>query len=286
MQLSEYDLSHHIDAEVLANNRLTPASSNEDVRELSLRVNDRHFFFKAGQSIAVLVPGPHDFGNTHHVRLYTIADPPPKSVSVNPSINICVKRCDYIDEYSGERYLGVASNYLCDRRVGQHIVIAGPYGLPFAIPDSHDANLLLIGMGTGIAPFRAIVKTIYENYSDWTGKVRLFYGARTGLETLYMNDKRDDFANYYDQETFLAFKALSPRPEWGEEASLGHALKQQGEEIWSMLCDYRTYVYLAGLEKVREALEHAFVHIAGSEKKWQQRKAELVAGQRWSELIY
>jgi len=286
MELSEYDISHRIDAELLANHRLTPVGSQDDVRELTLRVNDKHFSYKAGQSIAVLVPGPHDFGNPFHVRLYTIADAPPKQPSELSTIHICVKRCDYIDEYSGERYQGVASNYLCDCRVGQHVEIAGPYGLPFAIPDQHDANLLLIGMGTGIAPFRAMVKTIYENYADWSGKIRLFYGARTGLETLYMNDERDDFANYYDRETFVAFKALSPRPDWDTDASLGDSIKQQGEEIWSMLCDYRTYVYLAGLTRVRESLEQAFVHIAGSEEKWLQRKAELVAGKRWSELIY
>ena len=286
MQLSDYDLSHRIDAELLANHRLTPASSPDDVRELSLQINDSDFIYQAGQSIAVLVPGPHDFGNSYHVRLYTIADPPPKHPSGHPTINICVKRCDYIDEYSGERYKGVASNYLCDRQVGNHIEIAGPYGLPFAIPEEHDANLLLIGMGTGIAPFRAMVKTIYENYSNWTGKVRLFYGARTGLETVYMNDERDDFANYYDRGTFAAFKALSPRPQWDAEVSLGDAIKQQGEEIWSMLCDYRTYVYIAGLDRVRETLELAFIHLAGSKEKWEQRKAELVAGHRWAELIY
>jgi len=286
MQLSEYDFSHRFEAELLDIYRLTPPDSIDDVREMTLRINSEDFIYKAGQSIAVLVPGPHQFGNPYHIRLYTIADPPPLVPARQAIIHICVKRCNYIDEYSGERYPGVASNYLCDQKVGNSIEIAGPYGLPFAIPEEHDANLLLIGMGTGIAPFRAMVKTIYENYIDWTGKVRLFYGARTGLETLYMNNERDDFANYYDRATFAAFKALSPRPQWDSEASLGDAIKQQGEEIWSLLCDFRTYVYIAGLDRVRDSLEVAFVHLAGSPEKWQRRKAELVAGNRWFELIY
>jgi len=286
MQLSEYDFSRRFDAELVDNHRLTPADSPDEVREITLLINNSEFIYQAGQSIAVLVPGPHDFGNPYHIRLYTIADPPPLKPVSQPTIHICVKRCNYIDEYSGERYPGVASNYLCDQKAGNHIEIAGPYGLPFAIPDEHDANLLLIGMGTGIAPFRAMVKTIYENYGDWTGKIRLFYGARTGLETLYMNDERDDFANYYDRATFAAFKALSPRPQWGSEASLGDAIKQQGEEIWSLLCDFRTHVYIAGVDRIRDTLEVAFIHLAGSEEKWKQRKAELKAGNRWFELIY
>ena len=46
-------------------------------------------------------------------------------------------------------------------------------------------------MGTGIAPFRAFVKHLYRDIGDWRGQVRLFYGARSGLELLYMNDEVD-----------------------------------------------------------------------------------------------
>jgi ferredoxin--NADP+ reductase len=47
-----------------------------------------------------------------------------------------------------------------------------------------------------------------------------------------------------------------------------------------------TYVYVAGPEKMREQLDVAFAKIAGSETKWERRKAELTAGARWVELIY
>ena len=48
----------------------------------------------------------------------------------------------------------------------------------------------------------------------------------------------------------------------------------------------RTYVYVAGLEKVRDELDDVFGRIAGSREKWQRRKAELSAGGRWTELLY
>lgn len=31
------------------------------------------------------------------------------------------------------------------------LIVPGPFGLPFAVPDNRDADLLLVGMGTGIA---------------------------------------------------------------------------------------------------------------------------------------
>jgi ferredoxin--NADP+ reductase len=145
---------------------------------------------------------------------------------------------------------------------------------------------MLIGMGTGIAPFRAFIKHIYHNRGGWQGKVRLFYGAHTGLEMLYMNHKRNDIANYYDEDTFEAFQAVSPRPHWDEPIALEQALEQHQQEVWNMICHHKSYVYIAGLVSINESLSKVFSKMAGSEAKWQRRKAELKAGKRWVELLY
>ena len=192
----------------------------------------------------------------------------------------------YVDPYSGEQYPGVSSNYLCDLVAGDTITMAGPYGLAFEVPEEMDANLILIGSGTGIAPFRAFVKHLYKNVPGWRGTVTLFYGARSGLELLYMNDERDDFSQYYDLDTFEAFKALSPRPSWSASIDWEGALGARSETLWSLLGQPNTYVYVAGLEKMRDELDKAFSQIAGSEKKWARRRAELSAGGRWVELLY
>jgi ferredoxin--NADP+ reductase len=180
----------------------------------------------------------------------------------------------------------VASNYLCDRRPGDGITITGPFGLAFEVPEEKDADLILIGSGTGIAPFRALVKHLYREVSDWRGRVLLFHGAKSGLELLYMNDAKDDFAQYYDEETFEAFKALSPRPNWADPIAWDLAIEARGEEVWDLLGKPTTYVYLAGLEKMRDELDKVFARLAGSPEKWQRRKAELEAGGRWVELLY
>ena len=101
-----------------------------------------------------------------------------------------------------------------------------------------------------------------------------------------MNDERDDFSQYYDRETFQAFKALSPRPAWAAPIDWEGALGQRGKELWKLLEKPNTYVYVAGLEKLRGELDDAFTQIAGSEEKWERRKAELTAGGRWVELLY
>ncbi len=286
MHLSDYTNAPRHSATLIASTRITPPAAEEEVKELILEIDEPRFVYQVGQSVAVLVPGPHPLGEAEHLRLYTIANPPETAVTGKPRITLCVKRCTYIDEYSGEQYQGIASHYLCSLPIGERLTLSGPFGLPFEIPAERDANLLMIGLGTGIAPFRAFVKHIYEELGGWEGKVRLFYGARTGLETLYMNDERDDFAQYYDRETFEAYKALSPRPHWGVPPALGSALAQHRSEVWQLINRHNTYVYIAGLAEIRQMLELAFSDITGSEEKWARRKAELVAGKRWGELIY
>ena len=286
MRLEDYPKEPNYEATVLSTEAITEEGSEVEVRELVLAVDKPEFDFELGQSIGVLVEGPRDFGGSLHHRLYTVADLPQKDAGGRPEITIAVRRCNYIDDYSGEEYIGINSNFLCDRKPGDKITITGPFGMPFKVPEDRNANLLLIGMGTGIAPFRALVKHIYKDVGDWNGKIRLLYGARSGLELLYMNSKRDDFNNYYDEDTFEAFKALSPRPNWADPIAWDQAIEDRADEILNLLSDEHTHVYVAGQKKIRDELDALFSGVVGSAKGWEKLKEELVEQGRWVELLY
>ena len=167
MRLEDYPTEPRYSATVLRSEEITEEGSDVEVRELVLAVDKSAFDFEIGQSVGVLVEGAGDFGRSVHHRLYTVADTP--TAGGNPEITLVVRRCNYIDDYSGEEYVGVNSNYLCDRRPGDKITITGPFGMPFDVPADKNANLLLIGLGTGIAPFRALVKHIYIDVGDGKG---------------------------------------------------------------------------------------------------------------------
>ena len=194
--------------------------------------------------------------------------------------------CFYVDEVSGERFPGVASNYLCDALPGDRIQMTGPYGHQFSMPTDPANNILMIGVGTGIAPFRAFVKYIYEERKGWKGKVRLFYGARTGMESLYLNDVKRDIGQFYDQETFKAFEAVSPRPHLDMPIELDRLLIANAEEVWEMANDPKTYIYIAGLEDAEKHFNKAMSAIAGSEAKWKELREKLVEDKRLFELLY
>ncbi len=265
--------------------RFTPESADE-VRQITLQVADPAFRFKEGQSIGVVIPGPHPYGRGDFMRRYSIASEYPSQVGETLEFSILVRRCFYIDEVNGEQYPGIASNYLCDRKPGDKLVLTGPFSSPFKIPTDKTANLMMISTGTGIAPFRAFIRQIYRQHGGWEGKVRLFYGATSGMDLLYMNDINSDLSNYYDEETFEAFNGLVERPLAKEEEGLERSLSENAEEIWSLIQQPNSFVYLAGLEKVYEVFNSEMEKLAGSKEAWSNLSEQLQRKGRLSTLLY
>ncbi len=286
MQLQDYDTTTRYATKVLGNQRLTSEDANEEVRELAVEVEDPEFEAKVGQNLGVLAPGRHEIGQEFHFRLYSIADVPRTTSEGKQRFSLCVRRCNYIDEFSGEEFPGVASNYLCDLAPGDELTITGPYGQAFELPPDDHATLILIGAGTGIAPFRAFVKHIYQEHPEFEGRILLFHGGQSGLDLLYRNEEKDDFALYYDRDTFDAINALSQRPGWTDSIDWGSALRKRGEELRHALSDPKTYVYVAGLKEIRDELDHVLDEVVGPSERWPLWKQELEASGRWTELLY
>lgn len=283
MSVAQDSVSKTQVATLVRSERITPDNSPEEVRHLVFHRNDPSFDCKMGQCVRIMAPG--QYGNKYHPRLYLVADNvAPRDGGVE--FALCVRRHNYIDDFNGERYPGIASNYLCDLKVGESVEFAGPVGYPFAMPASRKAGIIMLGMGTGIAPFRALIRMIYEKFGTWEGKVRLYYGAKTGLEMLYMNDENKDLSQYVYQPTFKAFQAISPRPAFDAPVALDKAIEQNAAEMWEMLQSPDTHLYLAGVDDMFQSVEKALAGIAGSIARWQVVREKMKTDGRWHEVLY
>ena len=140
--------------------------------------------FRAGQSFGVIPPGFDDRGKAHKVRLYSIASPTAGEDGSGGVLATTVKRL--VEEHWEEPGLfqGVASNYLCSLREGDEVMVSGPAGKRFLLPDdpsSHD--YLFFATGTGIAPFRGMLGDLVA--ADAGSNATLVLGSPYASDLLY-----------------------------------------------------------------------------------------------------
>ena len=128
--------------------------------------------FAPGQSFGVITPGEDERGKPHKVRLYSIACPSWGEDGSGNVLSTTPKRL--IDEHTPQRpgddprdhrlFLGVCSNYLCDLNEGDEVLLTGPSGKRFLLPQSpHEHGYLFVATGTGIAPFRGMLMELLES---------------------------------------------------------------------------------------------------------------------------
>ena len=68
--------------------------------------------------------------------------------------------------------------------------------------------------------------------------------------------------------------------------ALALGLQENIGEVWSLIQEPNTYVFLAGLGKIAQVFDKVMGECAGSPGTWQGIKQTMIREKRWSELIY
>jgi ferredoxin--NADP+ reductase len=275
-------------ARVISTTELTEADSSEEVRNIIFDVTGSGIQYIEGQSIGVIPPGELEPVKPHKARLYSIASARTGDDGNSTSATICVKRVFTQDETTGAKIPGVASNYLCDLKPGDPVALIGPNGRRFLLPEDDSTDLILIAVGTGIAPFRSFIRHIYLEKGFWNGRIRLFYGVKNAMEALFLNNKNDDIGQYMTQDTFEAFRALSrAHNEDAEKGYVQHKLAEQKQEVWEMICNRNFAVYICGLKGMEEGVDEVFSGLAGQQGlDWPGMKKVFIEDGRWNTEVY
>lgn len=114
---------------------------------------------------------------------------------------------------------GLASAYLFGLKVGDRIRVSGPFGR-LVLPDTNPAHYLLIGTGTGMAPYRAMLPEL-ERRAHVAGvalRVTLLMGVREPADCLYATDFLNFVARSPDHRRLLVSysRTLPVEPAWFE----------------------------------------------------------------------
>jgi benzoyl-CoA 2,3-dioxygenase component A len=236
-----HDIKNPLTATVTGNFRLTDAAVDSDIRHIVLDFGNQVFPVLEGQSIGIIPPGVDASGKPHYMRLYSVASARDGERQGHNNLALTVKRV--ITDHEGQAVKGVASNYLCDLNQGDKVLVAGPYGSSFLMPNHAGSNLLMICTGTGAAPMRAMTEYRRRLAAQGTpvpGKLMLFFGARAPQELPYFGPLRKL------PETLITSHLAFSRVDGEPRTYVQDKLREQSKAVAQLLRS-DTYIYICGL---------------------------------------
>ena len=256
-----------------------------------LKESDPFLNYVEGQSIGIMPAGEDANGKPHKLRLYSIASTRHGDDFEGNTVSLCVRQLQY--EKDGETINGVCSSYLCDIKPGDKVKITGPVGKEMLLPEEEDANIVMLATGTGIAPMRAYLRRMFEatekekNKWNFKGKAWLFMGAPKSANLLYEEDLQRYLENYPDN--FKYTKAISREQQntKGGRMYIQDRVLESANEIFNMIEDEKTHIYLCGLKGMEPGIDEAMTK-AAEEKglNWTELRPQLKKAGRWHVETY
>ena len=255
-----------ITATVTGNVRVTEVSPNGltdyDTHHLVLDFGATPFPVLEGQSIAVLAPGVDEKGRAHHARQYSVASPRNGERPGYNNLSLTIKRV--LEDHQGRPVRGVASNFMCDRQVGDTVQLIGPFGASFLMPNHPGSHIVMICTGTGSAPMRAMTewrrrlraKALAGPGQFEGGKLLLFFGARTQQELPYFGPLQSLPKDFIDLN--FAFSRTPGQP----KKYVQDAMRERAADVALMLADPSAYFFVCGLKSMEEGVLLALRDIA------------------------
>jgi sulfite reductase (NADPH) flavoprotein alpha-component len=171
-------------------------------------------------------------------RLYSIAS----SYKANPGeVHVTIRTVRY--HANGRDRYGVCSVHSAERlQPGDTLPVYIHHNPNFKLPSDPDTPVIMIGPGTGVAPFRAFLAEREEIGAK--GKTWLFYGDQHfQTDFLYQLDWQNWLKNGVLTKMDVAFSRDTP-----EKIYVQHRMLEKSKELYSWLQE-GAHVYICGDEK-------------------------------------
>jgi benzoyl-CoA 2,3-dioxygenase component A len=260
-----------VKASVTGNVRVTQIGTDYDTHHIVLDFGSLPFPVLEGQSIGILPPGNDAQGRPHHVRQYSIASPRNGERPGYNNVSLTIKRV--LEDTQGKPVRGVASNYMCDLKVGDVVEVIGPFGASFLMPNHPKSHIVMICTGTGSAPMRAMTewrRRLRQSGKFEGGKLMLFFGARTQEELPYFGPLQSLPKDFIDIN--FAFSRAAGQP----KRYVQDVMRERAADLGALLADADSYFYVCGLRSMEEGVVLALKDIAArAGLNWDQLGAML-----------
>ena len=168
-------------------------------------------------------------------RLYSIAS----SLTANPNeVHLTIGAVRYMAH--GRNRKGVCS-VLCAERVqeGETLPVFVQANKHFHLPESLDKDIIMVGPGTGIAPFRSFVQELAVNQA--AGRSWLFFGDQHATSDFLYEDE----LKKYQQDGVLTKLDAAFSRDTTQKVYVQHKMLEHSKELFEWI-DRGAYFYVCG----------------------------------------
>lgn len=187
-------------------------------------------------------------------RLYSIAS----SLKAHPNqVHLTVGVVSY--EHHGRIRRGVASHFLGQwAKVGQEVEVF-VHPSKFRLPAEQATSVIMVGPGTGIAPFRAFLQE--RAVTGATGPNWLFFGNPCQADDFLY---RDELEGYQRRGVLNRLDTAFSRDQ-AEKLYVQHRMLEQAAELWKWLSDGAHFYVCGDAQRMARDVDHALHQIVAEQ---------------------
>ncbi|CAM3622526.1 Sulfite reductase [NADPH] flavoprotein alpha-component [Vibrio aerogenes CECT 7868] len=197
-------------------------------------------------------------------RMYSIAS---SQSEVDEEVHLTVGLVEF--DHNGERRHGGASGFLTQRlEEGEPVKVFVEHNKNFKLPQDDNTPVIMVGPGTGIAPFRSFIQE--RDNRGAGGKNWLFFGDRTFTQ---------DFLYQVEWQKYLKSGALTRMDvafsrDQHEKVYVQHRILENAPQIWQWINE-GAYIYVCGdATRMAKDVHDALITVAKQEGGLEQSAAE------------
>ncbi|OCB21976.1 bifunctional nitrate reductase/sulfite reductase flavoprotein subunit alpha, partial [Mycobacterium intracellulare] len=184
-------------------------------------------------------------------RLYSISSSPKECPG---EVHLTVSPVRY--NFQGVPRRGVCSTYLADRSPGDRVAVYLQASSNFRPPSDPDTPMIMIGPGTGIAPFRGFLQE--RRALGHTGPNWLFFGEQHAATDYYYRDELEQMRD----DGFLTELDLAFSRDQQQKVYVQHLMRNRGAQLWSWLQDGAQLYVCGTADPMAKDVDRALCDIA------------------------
>jgi len=200
-------------------------------------------------------------------RLYSISSSPKAAAG---RLSLTVDHVRYEIEGEGRTRLGVASTFLSRAlEPGTPLKVYVQRAHNFALPADPATPIIMVGPGTGVAPFRAFLQERFVTQAP--GDAWLFFGhQRSACDFFY----EDEFAGLQAQQALTRLSLAWSRDAGTPKTYVQDRLRAEAAELWSWLQRGAHFYVCGDAKRMAGDVEKAVIEIAQQHGGFDERSAK------------